>query len=605
MGPVVEFNSVAELFENITSHYATERRPALMHKVEGTYRGISYARLRSLVEDFSCGLAALGAAKGDRVALLSENRPEWVVADMGLIRLGCVNVAPYPMFTAKQVHFMLRDSEVRFAIVSNQLQLNKVLKIKDDLPSLERIIVIAAGARWDDPRVISYNDVLALGEEHRRRAPEALRDAIRRIAPEDLLTIIYTSGTTGTPKGVMLTHRNLVSNIRDSASCIPFTQADLILSFLPLCHSYERMAGYYTAMACGVTIAYAESIEAVPDNLLEVRPTVVTTVPRLFERMYARALKQVGEGPSARRMVFGWAERIGRRWTRSLRTDDASWLLRIQHGIADRLVFRRIRERTGGRIRFFVSGGAALAPALGEFFEAAGLHIIEGYGMTESSPVISVNRVDDFKFGTVGKPIPHVEIAIASDGEILVRGPNVMQGYWRDPEATREIIDPKGWLRTGDIGMIDPDGFLVITDRKKNMFVSSGGKNIAPQHIENLFLQSRVIDQFVLIGDGRRYLTALIVPKFDVIGEYARTRGIGFADHGDLVRRGEIRDLIGAELTQIQKDLATYERVRRFTLLSQPLTVENGEITPLQKVRRKVVEEKFRSAIDEMYAGLD
>lgn len=605
MGPVVEFDTVAQLFENITNHFAGEVRPILMHKVDGKYRSISYALLREWSDDFACGLAALGASSGDRVALLSENRPEWVVADMGMIRIGCVNVAPYPMFTAKQIHFMLADAGVRIAIVSNQLQLNKILKIADDLPSLERIIVMAGSARCDDRRTIRYDDVVKKGRGYRSGAPGFLPERVRRIVPDDLLTIIYTSGTTGTPKGVMLTHRNLVSNIRDSASCIPFTQEDTILSFLPLCHSYERMAGYYTAMACGATIAYAESIESVPDNLLEIRPTVVTTVPRLFERIYARVQKQTGEGPALRRALFSWAERTGIQRVRARSRGGGSWSLRIRHAVADTLVFRRIRERTGGRIRFFVSGGAALAPHLGEFFEAAGLHIIEGYGMTESSPVICANRLDDFKFGTVGKPIPHVAVTIAPDGEILVRGPNVMRGYWNDPRSTREVIDEEGWLRTGDIGMIDSDGFLVITDRKKNMFVSSGGKNIAPQHIENLFLRSNVIEQFVLIGDGRSYLTALIVPKFDVIKEYARSRGIGFVDEEELVRRGEIRMLVEAELALLQKDLATYERVRRFTLLGRPLTIENGEITPLHKVRRKVVEEKFRGAIDQMYAELD
>jgi long-chain acyl-CoA synthetase len=421
--------------------------------------------------------------------------------------------------------------------------------------------------------------------------------------PGDLLTIIYTSGTTGNPKGVMLTHGNLATNVRSSAECIPFGKADTILSYLPLCHSFERMAGYYTAMSCGVTIAFAESIDTLRENLLEVRPTVVTTVPRLFERIHNRILKQIADAPAIRRTIFSRAVEIGKRYARARRERRFSPFLSLANRMADLLVFRKIKERTGGNIRFFVSGGAALPKELGLFFEAVGIPIIEGYGMTEASPVISVNRVHEYRFGTVGKPIPGVTVRIAGDGEILTKGPNVMKGYWNNQKETFETIDAEGWLHTGDIGMIDVDGFLSITDRKKHLFVTSGGKNIAPQPIENLLQQSHYIDQFILIGDRRMFCSALIVPDFEALKEYGDRHGLPDLTKEGLIRSPEIRKLIEGELDHFQKDLSTYERVRRFTLLDQPFTIENGEMTPSLKLRRRIIEEKFKPVIETMYAG--
>ena len=442
------------------------------------------------------------------------------------------------------------------------------------------------------------------GARARADHPEHVEREAAAVRPDDLLTLIYTSGTTGNPKGVMLTHANLVSNIKSSADCIPFNHDDLILSFLPLCHSYERMAGYYTAMACGVTIAYAESIETVQDNLAEVRPTVVTTVPRLFERMHNRMMKQVAAAPPVRRRIFEWAVEVGRRSVRERAAGGVSLATALFHRLAQWLVFDKIRARTGGRIRFFVSGGAALPRELGEFFEAVGIRILEGYGMTESSPVISVNRLDAHRFGTVGFPIPGVEVRIAPDGEILAKGPNVMKGYWNNPEATREVIDGEGWLHTGDIGLVDADGYLRITDRKKHLIVTSGGKNIAPQPIESLFLESRYIDQIVLVGDGRMYLSALIVPDFEFLREFARTRGLPESPLAELLRAAPVLALYDGEIARLQKDLANYERVRKFALLESPLTVEGGETTMIGKVKRKVVEEKFRDRIEKMYEGV-
>jgi long-chain acyl-CoA synthetase len=364
------------------------------------------------------------------------------------------------------------------------------------------------------------------------------------------------------------------------------------------------MAGYYTATACGATIAYAESIDTVRENLVEVRPTVVTSVPRLFERFYNQIQKQFDSASPFERKVFDWALDIGRRYVKARRLGLVSPFLEARHRIADKLVYQKLKARVGGRIRFFVSGGAALAREFGEFFEALGIKIIEGYGLTETSPVITVNPIDDYKFGTVGKPIPGVEVKIAPDGEILTRGPHVMKGYWNDRIASHEAIERDGWFHTGDIGMFDSDGYLVITDRKKHLFVSSGGKNIAPQPIERLFLQNKYIDQFILIGDRRMFLSALIVPDFDALKRYASSLGIGFHDESDLVRKEEIIRFMEKNIQEMQRDLSHYERVRKFTLLDKPLTIENGEITPSLKVRREIVEQRYADAIERMYSGL-
>ncbi|HWP82229.1 MAG TPA: long-chain fatty acid--CoA ligase [Bacteroidota bacterium] len=604
MPVAVEFTTISEMFDRVTKKFANEQRPMLMQKVQGKYEGISFQHYRRNVELFTLGLASLGISKGDRVAIIAENRPEWVVADMAIVTLGAVNVPIYPTLTPKQIEFIFNDAGVKLAIVSNMFQLNKVQKIKGDVKTLERAVIMNEKVDGAESYVLGFTKVYKLGEEFEKNHGTFFADRLAEPKPSDLLTIIYTSGTTGNPKGVMLTHNNLVSNIKAAAAVIPFGPDDVLLSFLPLCHSFERMAGYYTAMACGATVAYAESVETVRDNLLEVRPTIVTTVPRLFERIHGRIMKQLESAPPIRQKIFHWAVEVGKEYARAKRSGSIPAGLKVKHALAAKLVYSKLKERTGGRIRFFVSGGAALPKQLGEFFEAVGITIIEGYGLTETSPVLTVNRLDDYKFGTVGKPIPGVEIKIAEDGEILAKGPNIMVGYYNNRAATDEVIDKDGWFHTGDVGMFDPEGHLMITDRKKHLFVSSGGKNIAPQPIENLFLESKYIDQFVLIGDGRMYLTALIVPEFDLLKEYARSNEILFRDESDLVVKPEIRELYQKEVDRIQKDLPHFERVRRFELLPATLTIENGEMTPTMKIKRKVVEQKFQAMIEKMYENV-
>jgi len=604
MPVAVDFSIIPEMFWRLTEKFAGESRPLLLHKVDDTYRGITYSEVRSRVETFAFGLASLGLKRGDRVAIIAENRPEWVISDLAITSLGAIDVPIYPTMTAKQIEFIFNDAGVKMAIVSNQFQLNKVMRVYPEVDTLEKVILIVEKGTIPEPDTVSFSAVMDLGKALRKEQPDLLAASIAMVKPNDLLTLIYTSGTTGNPKGVMLTHENMVSNIKAAAQVIDFGCNDIMLSFLPLSHSFERMAGYYTGMACGVTIAYAESVETVRDNMLEVRPTIITTVPRLFERIHSRVMKQMDASSPVKKKIFHWAIRVGKAFAEAKKRGAAGLGLRVRHAVADRLVYSKLRERTGGRMRFFCSGGAALGREFGEFFEAVGITIIEGYGLTESSPVISVNHLDNYKFGSVGPPVPGVEVRIAPDGEILARGRNIMKGYWNNPEATRQAVDEEGWLHTGDIGFLDPEGFIHITDRKKHLFVSSGGKNIAPQPIENLFLSSKYIEQFMLIGDRRMFLTALIVPDFEALREFADSRNIRYSSNADLARDPLINELMDKEINQIQQDLANYERVRRFTLLEKQFSIEDGELTPTQKIRRKVIEERYSSIISGMYEGI-
>lgn len=539
--------------------------------------------------------------RGDKIAILSENRPEWPISDLASLIIGAIDVPIFPTLTAKQIEYILLNGDVSFIVVSNSFQLNKVLQIRDDVKALQQIIIMNSKDNRRDKSILDFSKVYEIGKVAREKKRDQFEKWLQQIKPSDIATIIYTSGTTGEPKGVMLTHGNFVSNMKASLDHISINEDDTLLSFLPISHCFERMAGYYTALSTGAIVSYAESIETVAQNLIEVKPTIVTTVPRLFERIHAQVVKNVESGSTTKKKIFYWAIDVGKRYVTARKRGMVSPVLRAQHSIADRLVYSKLKERTGGKIKYFVSGGAALSRELGEFFEALGIMIIEGYGMTECSPVISANRIDDYEFGSVGKPLNNVQVKIADDGEIVTRGPHVMVGYYKNKDGTNEAIDKDGWLHTGDIGHFGPDGFLVITDRKKHLFVNSGGKNIAPQPIENLLQQSKFVDQIVLIGDKRRFNTALIVPDFDSLKEYAREHHVIFSSEKELSVNEKINDAIREDINKLQKDIAKYEQVRRFKLLGEPFTIESGELTPTLKIKRKVVEQKYADLIEAMY----
>jgi long-chain acyl-CoA synthetase len=573
----------------------------LLFKKDGAWRPISSADFRLAVEELSLGLRALGLEAGARVAILSENRPEWAFADLATLTASAVDVPIYASSTPEQVLYILKDSGAGMVFVSSADQAAKVARVRAQAPALRHVIGMG-----EEPvaGTVPLAEVRAQGRPALAADPGAVRERSRSVSPSDLATIIYTSGTTGEPKGVMLTHANIVSNVQAAIAAFPvFGPDDVALSFLPLCHIFERMAGHYMMLSRGVTIAYAESVEAVPANMAEVRPTVMCSVPRLYEKMHARVLEKVAADPPLRQRIFRWGLRVGlEAFRHRVRKTRPPLGLRVQRALADRLVFAKIKQRVGGRLKLFVSGGAPLSREIAEFFGAAGLLILEGYGLTETSPVITVNRPWDFRPGTVGQPLEGVGVKIAPDGEILTRGPHVMKGYYNKPAATAEVLDPEGWFHTGDVGFLE-DGFLTITDRKKDIIVTSGGKNIAPQPIEGALKRSPLIAEAVMIGDKRNFPAALLVPRFEALEKWAKTQGIAFRDREDLVRRPEIVARYEDAVKEATGDLAKFEQIKKIALLPREFSLEGGELTPTLKVKRRVVEQKYKEMIDRMYEG--
>jgi long-chain acyl-CoA synthetase len=591
--------TLCEIFYRSVEEHA--KPDHLKVKRAGTWTDIGSAEVRRAVEEISMGLRALGVEKDDRVALLSENRPEWAYVDLATLCAAAADVPIYPNLLPAQVLYILNDSQARIACVSTAAQAGKIAAIRAQAPHLRHVV------QFDEPRepgTLSLEDVRARGRDALAADGDAVKRRCAEVTPEDVATLIYTSGTTGDPKGVMLTHDNIVSNVQAALTAFSdFGPHDVALSFLPLCHIFERMGGHYLMLHQGVTIAYAESVEKVPANMAEVRPTLMLSVPRLYEKMYARVQEAVAAS-AVKQRVFPWALGVGRRvFQARLEHRTPGPLLRAQHALADRLVFAAIRARTGGRLRLFVSGGAPLAREIAEFFGAVGLTILEGYGLTETSPVITVNRPDTLRPGTVGPPLPGVEVKIAEDGEILTRGRHVMKGYYGKPEATAEAIDAERWFHTGDVGVIDADGFLAITDRKKDIIVTSGGKNIAPQPIENVLKTNPLIAEIVMIGNKRNFPSALVVPNFDALGKWAREHGVSAASPEELVRDARVVALYDATVKGLSQDLAPFERIKKIALLPREFTLEAGELTPTLKVKRRVVEQKYKDVIDRLYEG--
>ncbi len=589
-------DTLARVFLNTEKTY---RKEALMLvKREGKYSPISTDEFSQRVRNISAGLRALGLKSGDKLIILSENRPEWVMVDLGAICLGAVTVPIYTSLTPPQIKYIINDSEARFVVCSNPEMWSRLEPLKPELPLVDRYIMIEDQA---PPGVLTLKEVEKEGEKLNRQNPGEFEKIAESIGPDDLATIIYTSGTTGVPKGAMLSHYNLVSNVQALRSVIEFTEKDTALSFLPLSHVLERMCTF-AWIYVGATIAYAESVDTVAQNLVEARPTIMVSVPRLFDKFYARVIDNVLSSSNLKKKIFFWALKTGRKYAQKKinREKIPAWL-RFRYGLAYKLVFSKIVEKTGGRVRFFVSGGAPLSRDIAEFFYAMGILVIEGYGLTETSPVIAVNRLEDFRFGSVGKIVPGVEVKIAGDGEIWARGPNVMKGYFKKEAETREAFED-GWFKTGDIGYLDKEGYLVITDRKKDILVTAGGKNVAPQPIENTLKSSPYIANAVVVGNHRKFVSALIVPDFDKLEIWARENNVAFGDRKELIAREEIYEFFMKEIERLTPHLASYEKIKKITLLDKDFEIEAGELTPTLKVRRKIVEEKYKDLIDRMYA---
>lgn len=593
-------NTLAQMFLNTVAEHGS--KTALMTKVGGQYQGFSYQEFGERVKNFALGLASLGIKKGDRIALLSENRPEWAISDLAILSLGMINVPIYPSLIPKQIEYILNDSEAKVIITSKSDQTKKITEIMKDLPVLKYLIYMDSPASLSK-NMLSFAEVSEKGQQFEKENSNFYASSVASHKADDPCGIIYTSGTTGNPKGVVLTHNNILSNVQGGVATLKIGPEDTFLSFLPLCHVFERMAGHFCPISVGATIAYAESIDTVAQNLGEVKPTIMTSVPRFFEKMYNRVLENAAAGGAAKKKIFNWALKTGAKYNKAKNKNQVGSFLQYKYNLATKLVFSKLRERVGGRLRFFVSGGAPLPKEIGEFFYSAGIKILEGYGLTESSPVIAVNLEEKFKFGTVGPALKPggVEIRIAEDGEVLTRGPHVMKEYYKKPAETKEVIDDSGWLHTGDIGFLDEDGFLTITDRKKNIIVTSGGKNIAPAPIENIIATSPLIEQLLIIGDKRKFISALIVPNLEMIKNYAEENKIEFKNEEDLVQNQKINQLISNEITRLSVDLARYEQIKAFRLLPRLFTIEDGELTPTLKIKRKVVEQKFADFIESMY----
>jgi long-chain acyl-CoA synthetase len=601
--PAPELSTLADLPFHVLGRHP---KPLLVAQVkDGVIAGQSTRDWFDRIRDLSLGLAALGVGRGDRVVIMSESRPEWLVADLAILTLGAVTVPVYSTLTAAQARYIVQDAGARVAFVSTAEQLQKLQTVRHELPGLEAIIPFEPPAT-SSPSILTLDAVAERG--HGRLMGEwgagrGFRDHARTIKPEDLATIIYTSGTTGEPKGVMLSHRNLISNLLAGHTVVPVTENDVSLSFLPLSHSFERLVSY-VYLAYGVTIVFAESLESVGRDLPIVRPSVMTAVPRVYEKFQARILEKGAALPQPRRTLFFWGVKVAMARARAgtFAGTPARGILGIESAIAEKLVFGKIRAGVGGRLKCLVSGSAPLPLEVASFFAGIGLPITEGYGLTETSPVVTANPMYAPRLGTVGKTIPGVEVRIAEDGEILVRGPNVMIGYHNKPEDTAAVLKD-GWFHTGDIGSLDADGYLRITDRKKDLLVTSGGKKIAPQPIEAILKRNPLVGEAVLLGDRRRFAAALIVPDFTALERRLKDLGRPPAERDVLVTRADVVALYDEIIEGLNRDLSQYERIKKIRLLPREFTIQSGELTPTLKVRRKVVEKNWGTAIEQMYAG--
>jgi long-chain acyl-CoA synthetase len=597
--------TIAQLF-----YAAAERNlpDALASKQNGVYVPISHAELVAQVERLALAMAARGVKTGDHVAFMSENRPEWAIADFACAIQGVPDVTIYATLNGEQAAFILRDSQSRWVLCSTREQLDKVLAHWEGLPDLEAAVLMDG----DLPTGTGRNLMLWSDLQHEGEAMEARRPEVRAWGGQrkasDILTLIYTSGTTGDPKGAILTHGNLVSNVLAGRATVSnITDNERALSFLPLTHIFERMAGHFLWFHAGASIYYAESVATVAADMLEVRPTLMASVPRIYEKIYAKIYDTVSAGSFIKRLIFHWAMLAGRQAVPYLLKgqEPPSWK-GLWYRTAKAIVFEKIRQKTGGRMKIAVSGGAPLGGRIMEFFWILGIPILEGYGLTETSPIITVNRFGEVIPGCVGRPLyqdwngrPFVKIA--EDGEILCQGPNIMLGYWNNEKATREAIDEDGYFHTGDIGHLDDQGRLYITDRKKELIVTSGGKKVAPQPIENLLKVDKYISQAVLIGDQRNFISALIVPNFDSLVRWAGYKKITFKSHAELIQNPLVYAKIGSRVERVNERLSNYERIKKMVLLDEEMTLEGGQLTPSLKVKRRVVNQMYAAQIEGMY----
>ncbi len=572
----------------------------LVSKVNGAWTPVSASEFGRRTRAFGIGLTTLGVDNDDRVAILSENRPEWPMADFATLGIGGITVPIYTTYLAPQVEYILRDCTAKILVVSNEKELAKVMEVRSRCSALAYVVLVEGKVPNADG-VLSFETVVQRGEEALKLRPGAWDERVANVNPESHATIIYTSGTTGEPKGAVLSHGNLVSNVSTASTFFEMGPETVALSFLPLAHVLERMIDY-VLFSRAVTISYAESIEKLADNFGEVKAHTFGSVPRVYDKIHARVFQNLENQSPTKQKIFQWALKVGKERLALLeKKRPVPGGLALKYRIADRLVFSKIRARLGGRFRFCLSGGAPLSKEVAEFFWAAGVEVYEGYGLTETSPVLTCNRPGAWKLGSVGKAIAGVTIRIAEDGEVLAKGPNVMRGYWNKPEETKKVFDAEGWFLTGDVGVVDREGFLTITDRKKELIINAYGKNIAPSPIEDALKHIRYVTNVVLIGDKRKFLSALIVPNFERLEGWASANGVEFKNPTDLIRSPKVRALFRQAIEIVNGDEPSEKRIRDFAFLTTDFSIEGGELTPTLKVKRRVVAEKYKGMIDGLY----
>jgi long-chain acyl-CoA synthetase len=591
-----------DVFRNRVNKYGN--RLAIEKKMGGVWHGATWNEYYERARAFGLGLWSLGVRKGNMVSILSENRLEWLYADMGSLGIGVCVIPVYPTLVSEEIEYIINNSESKVIVPENKTQLKKILEIVDNCPSIEKIIVMEEKDAAGHPKVMSFKDLMELGRKKYAEDPSLFEKLSKEVTVDELATIVYTSGTTGLPKGAMITHGNIFWVVQSLDAIRPHfaSDKDCTVPFLPLSHVFERIAGHFYGMYCGITASYAESIDTLLADFEQKRPTMILAVPRVCEKVYQKIMAQVKEQSPFKQKVFVWGQKVGNRISELREKHKRIPLfLQLKYKIAYAAIFKKLQDKLGGRVTWMTASGAPTAEEIIRFFNAAGITVIQGYGMTETTAPATMQSMADYRIGTTGKPIPGQDIKIADDGEILIKGGNVIKGYWKLPDETRESFTPDGYFMSGDIGMFDDDGNLLITDRKKDLIITSGGKNVAPQKIENMFKSDPLFTQFIVIGERKKYLTGLCNINPEEAARLATEENITFNNPAELLENQKFLDIVQKHIDERNAHLAKYESIKNIRIVKSDFSQEGGELTPSLKLKRKVVLQKYNDLIDDMY----
>jgi len=595
--------TINDVFRNRVKKYGD--RLAVEKKLHGVWEGASWNEYYERARAVGLGLYSLGIRKGQMVALLADNRLEWLYADLGTLGIGAVVIPVYQTLVSEEIEYILNNSESKIIIVENKTQLKKVLDIEKKCPALEKIVVMEEkDADKSHPKIMTFNELMDLGRKKYAEDAALFEKLAQDVTPDDLATLVYTSGTTGLPKGAMISHGNIFWIVQSLDKIEPHfaSDTDVLVAFLPLSHVFQRIAGHFYAMYCGIWTSYAESIDTLLNDFAEKRPTMILAVPRVCEKVYQKIMAQVQEQSAFKQKVFRWGQKVGNRISQYREKHRSiPLLLKLKYKIAYAIIFKKLQEKLGGRVSWMTASGAPTAEEIIRFFNAAGITVISGYGMTETTAPATMQSLADYKIGTAGKPMPGQDMKIAEDGEILIKGGNVIKGYWKLPEETAEAFTPDGYLMSGDIGMFDDEGNLLITDRKKDLIITSGGKNVAPQKIEGLFKSDPLFTQFIVIGEKKKYLSGLCNINLEEVERFAKQEGITYGNQAELLDNQKVLDMIQKHVDERNTHLAKYESIKQYRIVKTEFTQEGGELTPSLKVKRKVVQEKYKDLIADMY----